>query len=448
VTTDIRDRLRAALGQPSRRLPAARVESVTELPDLSGLGGHWFESSRGPGYVVESVYEAGHEHGNIPLHRALALDTAQLSAQCRDRRLAQQHPADFLYIDTETTGLGGAGVMVFLAGTARFDGSLLRLRQYLLPSPDYEGGLLGGLHADLERAGVLVSYNGKSFDLPMLEARYILAHERPSFRSLPHLDLLHPNRRLFRGRIDSHRLPTVERELLGFEREADCPSHEVPERYFRFARTGDPTHILPVLRHNAWDVLSLVALAAHLAATCEGTEGSLAAARAAEYAGDLEGAVAHFEAALASGLAKGERLEAMEHAARCARSLGRFEHAAHWWKAMLAEPRSRLLTPYVELAKLAEHHDRDRGTALRYVDGALDLVQRGLARPGLPNSETGVASLEHRRERLARTGGESPPSIVIENCESDENRKLRRLTKRRLSASLTRPDPGMVPPEA
>ncbi len=375
---------------------------MTELPDLSALGGHWFQSPRGPGYVIESVYEAGHEHGRVPLHRALALDTARLSAQCRDERIARCRPEELLYVDTETTGLGGAGVMVFLAGTARFDGSLLRLRQYLLPAPHYEGGLLGGLHEDLERAGMLVSYNGKSFDLPMLEARYILARQRPAFRALPHLDLLHPNRRLFRGQLNSHRLTNVELELLGFEREADCPSHEVPERYFRFARTGDPTHILPVLRHNAWDVMSLVALAAQLAATCEGTEGHLAAARAAEYAGDRAAAVAHYEEALGSGLPRRERLEAMEHAARCCRKLGRLDAAATWWKAMLAEPNSRLIVPYVELAKLAEHCDRDRVHALGYVDRALDLLRRGLARPGNPGSETGLASLEHRRERLAR----------------------------------------------
>ena len=167
-----------------------------------------------------------------------------------------------------------------------------------------------------------------------------------------------------------------------------------------------------MLRHNAWDVLSLVALAAHLAATCEGTEGSLAAARAAEYAGDLHAAVAHFEAALESGLTRGERLEAMEHAARCARKLGRLDDAAKWWTAVLSEPRSRLLTPYVELAKLAEHHDRNRAAALGYIDVALDLVRRGLARPGLPNSETGLAALEHRRARLARGAAGSVASAV------------------------------------
>ena len=381
--------------------PAARIESVTELSDLSALGGRWFQSPHGPGYVVESVYEAGHEHGNVVLHRALSVDTARLAAQCRDPRIAEQHPRDFLYVDTETTGLGGAGCMVFLAGVARFDGSLLRLRQYLLPSPQYEGGLLGGLAEDLASAGALVSYNGKSFDLPMLEARYILSRQRPTFRQLPHLDLLHPNRRLFKGTFDSHRLVRMEVELLGFEREDDCPSAEVPERYFRFQRTSDPTHILPVLRHNAWDVLTLVALAAHLASVCDGAEYPFQAARAALYAGDLSAAVAHFEIALAGTLNRAERLEALEHAARCCTKLARYEDAARWWQAMIDEPRSRRVTPYVELAKLAEHRTRERETAYMLIDTAVAMVERGLLRPGAAGGETALAALQHRRARLA-----------------------------------------------
>jgi uncharacterized protein len=404
VSSELKDRLRTALRQPSRGLPAARIESVTELPDLSALGGRWFQSADGPGYVIESVYEAGHEHGRVVLHRALALDAAQLGRQCKDERLGLCAPRDFLYVDTETTGLGGAGVMVFLAGVARFDGSLLRLRQYLLPSPQYEGGLLGGLGDDLARAAALVSYNGKSFDLPMLESRYILSRKRPTFRSLPHLDLLHPNRRLFRGSFDSHKLPRMEVELLGFEREADCPSYEVPERYFRFQRTGDPTHILPVLRHNAWDVLSLVALAAHLASVCDGFEQPLQAARAAEYGGDPEMALGYYRAAIAAGMGRAQRLEAMEKAARLCRKLGRDDEAAGWWQAILDEPRGRRVRPFVELAKLKEHRLKDRAGALALVDEALGLLQRGLIRPGPVNSEMTVEALERRRKRLAARG--------------------------------------------
>jgi uncharacterized protein YprB with RNaseH-like and TPR domain len=400
VTADLRERLRAALHQPLRESPAPRIESVTELTDLSGLGGRWFQTQHGPGYVVESIYEGGHEHGSIPLHRALSVDPARLAGQTKDARLADQDPRSFLYVDTETTGLGGAGSMVFLAGVARFDGSLLRLRQYLLPGPQFEGGLLGGLADELDGAGALVSYNGKSFDLPLLESRYILSRMAPSFRQLPHLDLLHPNRRLFRGTFDSHRLVRMELELLGFEREDDCPSAEVPQRYFRFQRTSDPTHILPVLRHNAWDVLSLVALAAHLAAVCDGAEFPFQAGRAAAYCGDMAAAIAHFEAALAAGVGRAERQEAFERLARCHARLGNWDGAAGWWQALIDEPRSRRLLPYVEFAKIEEHRRHDIPAAFSLVDTALALVDRGLLRPGNPSGETGRPALVQRRQRL------------------------------------------------
>jgi uncharacterized protein YprB with RNaseH-like and TPR domain len=401
-TPDLRDRLRAALAQPVRAQPVRR-DAVTEMPDLSRLGGRWFDSPAGPGYVIESLYEAGHEHGRIALHRALSVDPGRLAGQCRDDRLTGTLPKDFLYVDTETTGLGGAGAMVFLAGTARFDGSLLKLRQYLLPSPAFEVGLLGGLADDLENAGALVSYNGKSFDLPVLETRYILSRMRPTFRDLPHLDLLHPNRRLFKGTFDSHKLVRMEQELLAFEREDDCPSAEVPLRYFQFARSGDPTHILPVLRHNAWDVLSLVALTAHLASVVDGEEEPFQAARAAEYAGDLEAAVRYYSLALAKNAARTERMEALEHAASCCKRLGRFEEAAEWWRRMLAEPRHRRLLPYVELAKILEHKSKDRPAALILIEEAIDLVRRGLTRPGPEGSELCLAALERRHVRLVRS---------------------------------------------
>ena len=401
-STALRERLRAALAQPVREQPVPRASSVTRDDDLAALGGRWFDSADGPGYVIESVYDAGHSHGSVVLHGALTADLARLGGQIRDPRLGECMPADLVFVDTETTGLGGAGAMVFLAGVARFERSVLYLRQYLLPGPAFEPGLLGGLAGELATAGALVSYNGKSFDVPMLEARYILARTRPTFRQLPHLDLLHPNRRLFKTEVESHRLPVIERELLGFEREDDCPSWEVPERYFRFARTSDPTHILPVLRHNAWDVLSLVALAAHLATVCEGPDFPLQAARAADYAGDPDSVVRHVEAALADGsLGRAARLEAIERAARACRKLGRDEEAAGWWRALIAEPRARRIIPYVELAKLCEHRLRRPGEALEAVDAALDLMSRGLLPQGRPGSGTTAAELRQRRERLA-----------------------------------------------
>ena len=369
---------------------------------LSRLGGRWFQSANGPGYVIESVYEVGHEHGRIPLHRALSLDTKALGRQCKDDRLGDCAANELLYIDTETTGLGGAGAMVFLAGVARFDGSVLRLRQFLLPSPDFEGGLLGGLAEELAGAKALVSYNGKSFDVPMLETRYILSRMKPGFRSLPHLDLLHPNRRLFKGAFDSHRLPRMEVELLGFEREDDCPSSQVPALYFQFQRSGDPTPIQPVLRHNAWDVLSLVALAAHLAMICDGALSPFRAARAAEYASDFERAADYYRESLETALSRSERQEALEGVARSCGSLAQWAEAADWWQALIDEPRGRRVTPYVELAKIAEHRLQDLARAYVAVSTALGLVERGLLRPGTASSESSRGALEQRQARIER----------------------------------------------
>jgi hypothetical protein len=198
----------------------------------------------------------------------------------------------------------------------------------------------------------------------------------------------------------------MEQELLGFEREQDCPSAEVPERYFRFQRSGDPTHILPVLRHNAWDILSLVALAAHLASVCEGDAFPLQAARAAEYAGDMARALECYGRALVAGLNRAQRLEALEHAAHCARKLGRSDDAARSWQLLIDEPRARRILPYVELAKLKEHRLGDPVGALDLVVEAINLARRGLLQQGPVGTELTLPALEHRAARLrARAGG-------------------------------------------
>ena len=409
----IRERLQTALQQPIRERAPVRRESVTELEELAGLGGRWFRTELGPGYVIESHYESGHLHGSVPLHQALTLKLDAIAEQVREPRLADCDPRQLLFIDTETTGLAGAGAMVFLIGVAQFIDGDLRLRQYLLPSPEYEIGVLGEVADAIAGAGALVSYNGKSFDLPMLEGRYVLARLQPKLREIPHLDLLHPNRRLFRGSFASHRLVQLETELLDFERDEDCPSHEVPLRYIAFQRSGDPTHIRPVLRHNAWDVLSLVALTAQLAATCAGDARPLQAARAAAYAGDLDRAAERYEAVIVSGATRAERLEAIEAAARCHQRQKRYHAAAAHWRALIAEPRSRRLTPYVELAKLLEHRQRDIPAALALIEEAGALIGRGLLRPGSAAAGVDAAALERRRLRLQRKATKlAPPAVA------------------------------------
>ncbi|GBD24156.1 hypothetical protein HRbin29_01830 [bacterium HR29] len=393
----LRERLRAALRQPLRRDPPARVAAVTEDTDLRILGGHWFETPHGPGYRIVSRYDVGFVHGTVPLYEALRAPLDTLAALARTTP-----PADIealRFIDTETTGLAGAGAMVFLAGVARFEGSALVLSQYLLPGPEYEGGLLGGLADELAQAGGLVSYNGRSFDAPMLEARYVLQRMRPPSRSAPHVDLLHVSRRVFAEDLPSHRLVDVETRVLGFERGDDCPSREVPERYFLFQRTGDPSYILPVLRHNAWDVLSLVALLGRLGAIAAGEGEPLQRARAAEHAGDQATAAATYESA-AEGAPRAIRRRALERAARAYARAGRPVDAVRCWLALAHEPPGRFLRPWVEAAKLFERKLGDLESALQCTEAAQRLLAAGLARPGRPGSGTSPGELAAREARL------------------------------------------------
>ena len=170
-------------------------------------------------------------------------------------------PARLLYLDTETTGLaGGTGTHVFLLGLARMHRGLLVVRQYLLTRFSGEAALLGLAGDWMAGVETVVSYNGKTFDLPLLSARCRLAGVEDPFVERPHIDLLHPVRRAFGSLWPDCRLPTAERRLLGFERRDDLPGAEAPQAWFDFIHRGDPRRLPGVCRHNRWDLVSLAAL--------------------------------------------------------------------------------------------------------------------------------------------------------------------------------------------
>lgn len=375
------------------------MRAVTETVDLRLLGGHWFATQHGPGYRVVSRYDVGFVHGIVPLYEALRAPLERVARLAKAP--APRDVGSLRFIDTETTGLAGAGAMVFLAGVARFEGTVLVLTQYLLPGPEYEGGLLGGLAEELDDIGGLVSYNGRSFDAPMLESRYVLQRLKPRWRKAPHIDLLHVSRRVFAEDVPSHRLADVEASVLGFHRCDDLPSHEAPERYFRFLRTGDPSHLLPVLRHNAWDVLSLVALLGRIGAISVGDGEPLQRARAFELAGEDLAAARAYEAA-AMDAPRAQRRRALERAARAYSRAGHPSDAVRCWEALAMEPPGRFLRPWVEAARLYERHLGDLESALRCTECAWRLLAMGLARPGARGSGTSPSELSRRLERLRK----------------------------------------------
>ncbi len=218
---------------------------------------------------------------------------------------------DILFLDTETTGLsGGAGTYVFLLGTAHLDGPELVLRQHLLNDLGAERAFVGMLATELDKYRACASYNGKCFDLPLLRSRFVMTIRTELSVDESHLDLLHPARRLWRGRFGSVTLRQLEESVLDDGRTDDIPGALIPERYFRYLRERDERLIDPVLRHNARDVVSLVRVADRIAAAViaaragrapDHAPAALALARAFERAGEREAAFCCYESAYVEG---------------------------------------------------------------------------------------------------------------------------------------------------
>jgi len=296
-------------------------------------------------------------------------------------------------LDVETTGLaGGTGTLAFLVGVGRFelDGSL-EVEQLVLSAPSEERRLLGRLAALLDGGTMLVTYNGRSFDAPLLRTRSILARRAPgALATLPHLDLLPVARRLWRARAGDCRLITLEDRVLGRRRDEDLPGAFAPAAYASFLRTGDAGLLARIIQHNADDIFGMAALLAAALRLLEdpflwGEDASelLAVGEHRLTLGDEAGALPLLERGADLARAPETRRRALTQLARVHRRAGRVDAAREAWE------RYRALFPsenrgFVEVAKLLEHADRDPAGALEIAASAphpgCEELQRRLTR--------------------------------------------------------------------
>jgi hypothetical protein len=182
-------------------------------------------------------------------------------------------PGSVAYIDTETTGLsGGAGTYVFAAAVARPIDSGLRVAQVFLPQPGMEAAFLHALGVEMGAAEAIATFNGSSFDLPVLRTRWVMARMPGDLPSPPHVDLLTLVRALYRHRLDSCNLRSVEERILGYERDDPISSALVPDSYFEYLRRGSSQFLEAALDHNRLDVISLVHLHSRLLRRLRGAD--------------------------------------------------------------------------------------------------------------------------------------------------------------------------------
>ncbi|GAB6195602.1 ribonuclease H-like domain-containing protein [Lysobacter xanthus] len=232
--------LRRLLGLRDRAAaPRPRARSVDRtLPGVEIDDGLW---------LLES--QVAHATPDVPLPLAFA------------RREGHVQADDVLFFDTETTGLaGGTGTRAFMIGAADWHDGALRVRQLYIATMAAERAMLRTFAGWLAPSTVLASYNGRSYDAPLLRTRYRLARLKDPLHGLDHLDLLHPSRRRWRGRWENCRLATIEREALRILREDDLPGSQAPAAWLSYLRGGASTDLCRVAEHNRQDVATLARL--------------------------------------------------------------------------------------------------------------------------------------------------------------------------------------------
>ena len=310
-----------------------------------------------------------------------------------------------LFLDTETTGLsGGSGVVPFLVGLAWREDQGITLAQYFLSDLDQEPALLWAVGERVRRAGFLVTYNGRTFDWPLLQTRLIMRRVRPAWAVPFHLDLLHLARRIFRPRLPDCALQTIEQAVLGLHRRDDLAGWMIPGRYFSWLRGAGPEMMEPVFAHNRQDVLSMAILLTRFdALLADGAHlhplDRFSRARYLQARGFADDAIAEYRHLWEQGMPGTHRGAVGLRLARLLRRGGRWREA----KAILDECWRTHCYPYpaaIELAKLLEHQARDPVAALRVVAEALNLLTMALM-----SDDRWRVDLERRRRRLDRRVG-------------------------------------------
>ncbi len=311
-------------------------------------------------------------------------------------------PRRILYLDTETTGLGGSGTVAFLVGMGYLTDNGFEVHQFLMRDYPEEPFLLKHVAAGLRKFDVLCTFNGTTFDVPLLESRLLMNRMDRSCLDLPHLDLLHMCRRLWKLRLGRCNLGRLEEVILGKPRTDDLPGSEVPARYFSYLKTKQISLLDDVLRHNAQDIASLCVLLNHMAdlyrhpEKIRFSEDVYSMGRALERNHHTEHARKCYR------LARRGRMGGSAGAALAMsyRRSGERERAAEVWREMVREKKGGIL-PYVELAKYEEHVRRDLSAALEWTEKAMIMVSEPSLREG-PTVQEQKNELQYRRQRLLR----------------------------------------------
>jgi uncharacterized protein len=371
-----------------RPAPAARVEDVLSGSVVSTAYGEHFETER--------LWERHRRHGCVDIS-----DLAELPHDLLDSLSAGEiqgcPPQRWAFLDTETTGLaGGAGTYAFLIGVGHATADGFRLRQFFMRDFGEESSLLDSLAQYLAQFDVLITYNGKCYDQPLLETRFAMARRRHPFDRLLHLDLLFGARRLWKLRLESCRLVQLENQILGVEREGDLPGELIPYYYFEFVRSQQALRLVPIFHHNAIDILSLACLTAIVPQAFRAPEDTkprhgsdlIGLARWLLRAERHDEALRLFRRAVEMGLPDHLLFQTMWETAVVEKRIGRTDAALAGFTDLAGSRNPYRVRALEEVAKYYEHNERNYVMALEVTRSALDIAD--------------TPELRHRERRLGK----------------------------------------------
>ncbi len=398
------------LEDPHRLKPPHRPDTSLEVRTRGQLPDGRIESTiNGTHYVIRQSYRPPHFHGSVRLDRMSVGDLSVLLqlARCSYNDLDRDR---IVFLDTETTGVqGGAGTCPFLIGLGFFRGDRFEVVQYFIRDFDEEPSMLLALGKFLERFDLIVTYNGKAYDLPLVENRCVLSRLDRPFEHLSHFDLLFTARRLWRAGYGSCRLTALEEKILGFGRGPDIPGSMIPEAYFDYVRSSDPGILTSVFSHNVYDIISLAALAIHAAdevvrepAPQDDALDLYSLGRIFDRARDRSKSMRCYELALESPLPVPVRVRILERMAVLYRRTGEHLRSLKRCEELIALSEFSFIG-YEGAALYYEYRGRDLEAASRLLDEAL-VRSRDLSWMSSRRSRLQVRKerIERKRQRVSR----------------------------------------------
>lgn len=388
------DSLQQQLAQLRKRVASIDAKYASnppqlQLPSLSGhlgqgfvgLDGQEVGTSAGKHWEIEKAWPLSQRHGGFHLSALHDFEESLLEA-ISEREVGQVRPEEIVFVDTETTGLaGGTGTYPFLIGAGAIRNGHFQVKQFFARGPGEEASQLAALAEYLQPFRVLVTYNGKAFDIPLLETRFRMARTKPPFASLYHLDLLFGARRLWKLQFESCRLVQLEQQVLGYTRVGDVPGALIPQLYFGFLRTGDPSPLLGIFQHNALDILSLACITIIIPQAIQNPSAmrfrsGLEMLGLGKWLGKvkrLEEAAALYRRALQTVLPPEVEWRALWECAALEKKAGRLAMAAGLWSELTTVSNPFRQQAYEELAKYYERQEKNPNLALEMTRAALSL---------------------------------------------------------------------------